>query len=312
MKLFDFKFLILLGLALVIYFIYKELEYHRERLTYCEEKIKEIIDNKLNIINNEVIKEISLDENNSISYISSDKNIQIHVKDTPSCVENKNLSISLPIKTLVEQQVKASIEIDETYTSSSNTEDSYLSSPSENINLKISNNSDSIKESESKHLEIYSNDNDNNIETSISDSLMISKNIQNVNNHSETSNSQQSKSSSTKSVKSTREKESLVNNFLIKSLPKTLENVIDDNKLLEINSSQELENVIDALKNELDNTDSEQKTATSKNGSNILSKMKLPELQALAKKENLCLDKKVNGHQKKKTKQELIEELSKI
>jgi hypothetical protein len=42
MRLFDFKILILLGLALVIYFMYKELELHRERLTFCEEKIKEI------------------------------------------------------------------------------------------------------------------------------------------------------------------------------------------------------------------------------------------------------------------------------
>ena len=140
---------------------------------------------------------------------------------------------------------------------------------------------------------------------------MVLKNIQNVNNNldiSETLNSQQSKLSSTKSVNSTVEKKSLVHDFL----PKTLENKTLENKTLEINSSQELENAIDALKNELDNTDSEQKTTTSKNGSNILSKMKLPELQALAKKESLSLDKKVNGHQKKKTKQDLIDELSKI
>ena len=40
--------------------------------------------------------------------------------------------------------------------------------------------------------------------------------------------------------------------------------------------------------------------------------MKLIELQNIAKNKNLCLDKKVNGHQKKKTKLELIDELSKI
>ena len=325
MKLFDFKFLILLGLALVIYFMYKELEYHRERLTYCEEKIKEFINNKLNMIKNDVVKEISLDENNSTSYIDSpsDKNTSTHIKDIPQCIKNKNLSISLPIETFIKQPVKGLAHIDELYTTSqsSNSKNSYLSSSSEDIDEKISNDtdskhvsdskqlsdskhvSDSKQLSDSKHLEIYSNDNDNNIETSISDSLMLSKNIQNVNNNSETSNSQQSKLSNTKSVKSTVEKKSLVHDFL----PKTLEN-----KTLEINSSQELENAIDALKNELDNTDSEQKTATSKNGSNILSKMKLHELQALAKKENLSLDKKVNGHQKKKTKQDLIDELSKI
>jgi hypothetical protein len=40
--------------------------------------------------------------------------------------------------------------------------------------------------------------------------------------------------------------------------------------------------------------------------------MKLIELQNIAKNKNLSLDKKVNGHFKKKTKQELIDELCKI
>ena len=48
-----------------------------------------------------------------------------------------------------------------------------------------------------------------------------------------------------------------------------------------------------------------------KSDSNILSKMKLFELQNIAKKKKLSLDKKVNGLPKKKTKQELIDELSK-
>ena len=39
--------------------------------------------------------------------------------------------------------------------------------------------------------------------------------------------------------------------------------------------------------------------------------MKLHELQNIAKKKNLSLDKKINGHQKKKTRQDLIDELSK-
>ena len=39
--------------------------------------------------------------------------------------------------------------------------------------------------------------------------------------------------------------------------------------------------------------------------------MKLPELQNIAKKKKLSLDKKVNGQQKKKTRLELIDELSK-
>jgi hypothetical protein len=40
-KLFDFKFLILLGLTLVVYFMYKEIDYQRERIHQCEIQIKE-------------------------------------------------------------------------------------------------------------------------------------------------------------------------------------------------------------------------------------------------------------------------------
>jgi hypothetical protein len=380
MKLFDFKFLILLGLALVIYFIYKELEYHRERLTYCEEKIKEIVDNNLN-----VIKKLSLDATDSIKQISIssikdtqyneelnhneelnydedlqiDKDNQFEIvkqfdKDIPTFIENKNLSISLPVKTLMEQSVKSNID-----TSS----DESTSSQSENIMIKINNSekdSEFKKESESKHLEIYSNDNDNNIETSISDSLIISKTnsetakssktnsetAKSLKTNSETAKSSKTNSETAKSLKTNSEtskssktngetsntlkiktlkiksskstvnkntKEDLdASNFLIKNILNSLEKKTDTNKLSDINSSQELENVIDALKNEIENTESEQKTATSKNGSNVLSKMKLHELQNLARKENLSIDKKVNGHQKKKTKQELIDELSKI
>ena len=308
MKLFDFKFIILLGLALVIYFIYKELEFHRERLTYCEEKIKEIVGkltfnitnltplyldkkqdidkdkdiDKDNELTNEENNEITNDENNEINDENNDKEILI---------EDKNLSILLPEKTLIEYRIKSTSDTSASASSSLiDTKSSYTSSPSDSIILSPDSKkqSDSKKESESKHLEIYSNDNDNNVETTISDSLVVSK-LEKTD------------------VKNNIVVETMLNsNFLTKKSIKSLENKID------INSSQELENAINALKNELDNTDSEQKTVTSKNGSNLFSKMKLPELQSLAKKENLSLEKNINGHQKKKTKHELIEELSKI
>jgi hypothetical protein len=326
MKLFDFKFIILLGLALVIYFIYKELEFQRERLTYCEEKIKEIVYNKLNAIKDEVVGNLTFNDTN-LKTVSIDKK-HVYVKDNDSLNENndlidkdnekliednekliednekliednekliednniinedkniinedKNLSILLPEKTLRENRIKSTSDTSVNESSSLiNTESSYTSSPSDSI----------ILNSESKHLEIYSNDNDNNVETTISDSLIVSKLAQT-------------------DVKINQDLENMLNsNFLTKNSIKLLENKID------INSSQELENTINALKNELNNTDSDQKTVTSKNGSNLLSKMKLPELQSLAKKENLSLEKNINGHQKKKTKHELIEELSKI
>ena len=225
MQLLDFKILILLGLAIVIYFLYKELETHRERLRLCEEKIKEL---KYLSQNTEF-----LNENYKVNSIENTE----FLND-----KNKNLSILLPIKTL-NQSVKQIIETSLEETSSENSEIIKLSPSKNNTEFKI--------ESDTKHLEIYSNDNDNNLETTISDSLIISK------------------SENLSTLKNT-------NNTEISDLEQKI--VINNNE---------------------------------KNDLNTLSKLKLIELQNIAKNKNLSLDKKVNGHQKKKTKQDLINELSK-
>ena len=44
MKLFDFKFLILLGLTLVVYFMYKEIDIQRERIQRLEDLYKKLVD----------------------------------------------------------------------------------------------------------------------------------------------------------------------------------------------------------------------------------------------------------------------------
>ena len=248
MGLIDFKFLILLCLAIVIYFLYKELDLHRKRLTFCEEKIKELEHLPDNSINN-----TQLFNNLSNNFIENSNSLND---------ENKNLSILLPIKTL-NQTVK---HITET-----SMEDSSSLEISENKNLNLKNNSESKIESDTKHLEIYSNDNDNNLETTISDSLMIPK-TENL----------------TASLK-------ITNNTEI--------------------SESEQKIVISESEQKIVISESEQKIVNNNNeinDLNILSKMKLIELQNIAKNKNLCLDKKVNGHQKKKTKLELIDELSKI
>ena len=239
MGLIDFKFLILLCLAIVIYFLYKELDLHRKRLTFCEEKIKELEHLPDNSINN-----TQLFNNLSNNFIQNSNSLND---------ENKNLSILLPIKTL-NQTVK---HITET-----SMEESSSLEISENKNLNLKNNSESKIESDTKHLEIYSNDNDNNLETTISDSLMIPK-TENL----------------TASLK-------ITNNTEISESEQKI--VISESEQKIVNNNNEI------------------------NDLNILSKMKLIELQNIAKNKNLCLDKKVNGHQKKKTKLELIDELSKI
>ena len=251
MQLLDFKILILLGLAIVIYFLYKELETHRERLRLCEEKIKEL---KYLSQNTEF-----LNENYKVNSIENTE----FLND-----KNKNLSILLPIKTL-NQSVKQIIETSLEETSSENSEIIKLSPSKNNTEFKI--------ESDTKHLEIYSNDNDNNLETTISDSLLISK-----------SN----------------------NNLEIYSNDNNLETTISDSLI--ISKSENLSTLKNTNNTEI--SDLEQKIVINnneKNDLNTLSKLKLIELQNIAKNKNLSLDKKVNGHQKKKTKQDLINELSK-
>ena len=44
MQLFDFKFLVLLGLTLVVYFMYKEIDFQRERLLKCETQLKTLLE----------------------------------------------------------------------------------------------------------------------------------------------------------------------------------------------------------------------------------------------------------------------------
>ena len=72
MKIFDLKFLILIGLAIILFFIYREIESQRNRIHFCEEQIKEI---NLNIKN--------------IPKLDNNQNL-------PIPLENNTLNLTLP------------------------------------------------------------------------------------------------------------------------------------------------------------------------------------------------------------------------
>jgi hypothetical protein len=364
MGLLDFKFLILLGLAIVIYFIYKELELHRDRLTFCEEKIKELKHltfNENNIIplnpisphvlsqhhfpphpsphqsshlsphqsSHSSTNQSSHSSTNQSSHSSTNQSSHSSTNQSSSHYnnftsiqnktindENKNLSILLPIKSL-NQSIKNTTET--SLEESSNLKNSEISESiesvnlsllSENKNFNLNNNSESKRdselkrESESKHLEIYSNDNDNNLETSISDSLMVSKKTENLKILQKNINDYTEKSDLEQIINNNDLEQQIINN-------NDLEQQIINNNDLE----QQIINNND-LEQKIIISDSEQLVISESNNSeksdsNILSKMKLIDLQNIARKKKLSLDKKINGHQKKKTKQELIDELSK-
>ena len=79
-KLFDFKFLILLGLTLVVYFLYKEIDMQRERIQNLEDRL-------INLVDKHDDELLSLPDNNK-------KNCLVNKKD---------LKLELPIK-MVEQE----------------------------------------------------------------------------------------------------------------------------------------------------------------------------------------------------------------
>ena len=266
MKLFDFKFLILLGLTLVVYFMYKEIDIQRERIQQLEDSYGRLLDKDHNHQEEDEVLSLPPPPQKNVLINKKDKIIPdpinnsepINKPDTiinPEPIIKQDIVVidvapEIPIKTvnnlkleLPSKMIKKTSDTteEETETTTSSSSDSNTEEKAEVLN--------------NNHLEIYSNDNENVDETSISDTL-INKDI---------------------SKKSSESLEDILNNLELNNLD------------LEINEKNSPKIDITSL-----------------------SKLKLGELQDIAKKENINLDKKVNGVNKKKTKQELIDEIIEI
>ena len=85
-KLFDFKFLILLGLALVVYFMYKEIEHQRDKLHAFEEKLALVLNKNVPLINNKInepfkelikIEKIQKEEKHEVLTQNNDLNLSL-------------------------------------------------------------------------------------------------------------------------------------------------------------------------------------------------------------------------------------------
>ena len=238
-KLFDFKFLILLTLAIVIYFMYKDMDEQRDRIQKLEDAYRaHLHDEKY---------EEKQEDNPQPKNIDQPKNAQEPKIISPVI---NNLKLELPnkmiYKTEVIKQEKIPLPVCLEKDEEGKDEEEKKDDEEEDEDNDSEDDSSSTYLSKKSILEIYSNDNDNLEETSISNSLVENKEI--------------------------------------------------------INVSENLEDILNNLEIEI-NAD------TTKYESNNLVKLKVSELQDLAKKENISIDKKVNGSNKKKTKQELIDEL---
>ena len=310
---FDFKFIILLGLTLVVYLMYKEIDFQRERISQCENQIKTLLETNPTQFHNEINQLVQSETKSRPALQHPEKKDQLlKPQNKPIKVPPKNLNLNLPNKMIASE---SKVEIPKV----SKTVVVVVSESTEKESEKN-------VETENKHLEIYSNDNDILIETTVSDTL-----VKNNKNNSETSSEKTSSEDENDDdedddedddddddndddEKAKNENDDEENNSIVKENNNEdkveSENVKvkeDSPKKTSKSSTEELDEILKDLKIEI--TDGMIKNKTPRFELPSLLKMKLPELQNLALKENISLEKNVKGISKKKNKQELAEEI---
>jgi hypothetical protein len=268
--------------------MYKEIDMQRERIQTIEESLKELL-------------------YKNIEDMSSDDD-ELSLPPAPTIIpipEKMGIKIELPNKILDNKNNKDNKDNKNNKNNKNNNDnneqDTVLKTQSEESLKK-----DDKLDTDNKHLEIYSNDNENAQETSISDSLIKQKTNVNIDldSSSEIISTESEESSSSMNETSNSEK--------LEKLDLKIEKLESSSEKKEkLESSSEKKDELDEL-NELNEVLKELKfediNEQKLDLTNLL-KLKVPEIQEMAKKENISLDKKINGVNKKKTKQELAEEL---
>jgi hypothetical protein len=287
MRIFDFKFLILLGLTLVVYFIYRELEYLRNKLEKFENDIKNKFIPKLNQSNDnkkELEKPALLEANNtSAKKISLDINQTIVPNNSP---KNKTHEIEKVEYTVMPNRNT----LQELINNLNNHEMGIMVCQNEFSDDDIETTSTSVS---SKHLAIYSNDNDQFIETQ--NSLLESALLENKKSEVKFEYSEEKNQSNTKLVNENETKENEVKENHKLSDSETIEaSPQSDNKLLP-QEAKPLNETIPEKKPE----------SPKKYNKSQLENLKLPELKQIAEELKISITKKG----KQKNKPELIENI---
>ena len=294
MKLFDYKFLILLGLTLVVYFLYREVEVIKNKLKKYDDKLiedrqdDEILqielppnpdDNKVEKVENletDEIKNIDLKPNN------------VTTKNVKSNEENIKKVINIPLNLNKDLNKKVE-ENNQNNTTSSNSE----------AEINVYSNT-------SEKLEIYSNDDEEDNDSSIIISLeeipkkkhkMESSertdNRLNDKNNLEINDSEEIKDE----VNENNEKVNEENN-------KTNDKTNETNEIDEIDKINEIDDIDQMSEN---NQEDEDNLKSSIN--NLLKNNKLAELQDQAKSLGIIITKKEKNKNKNKTKLELANDI---
>ncbi len=271
MRFFDYKFIILLGLALVIYFIYREVEYIRTRIDKIEQDIsenKQLCESKMVQVTQPVQK-VAHQASPSPSPPVSPK-----PKLSPKAPTPPPPPVSVQVPNFQSYPVIADVSSTE-YESDSDME------------------SDSSTSTSSEHVAIYSNDNENFEETE--QTLVASAESNKMQlafdyDASANNKTKSSESSDEELIKLTKN----VDFLKVSENPVPQAPVQQDEVQVETSPVEVVEEVVE-----------EKQKQTFED----LDRLKLPEIKKMAENKNITLTKKVNGQQKPKTKKELIDEL---
>ncbi len=324
MKIFDLKFLLILGLSLVIYLIYIDLNYLRDRVNTLEK----IVSNTCPNINNEKIT--GFDNHKQLTNINESnteklKN-ELNKLSNSSSPEIKSVTIippsnsPKPLPKLSPKSPPKIISID--------------ISPKDTVETKPNNNQvqntdteSSDSSSSSKHLAIYSNDNDQYADTqnSLIESIESHKIANNIDFNYDMSMSNlntnvddiinniinEEKSSQYDDIISEKEKQlqALIQESTRISVHTTEVETSESNSSESSKSSKtsksskssvKLEKLSESITNNIDN----KSWSVEK-----LEKLKLPEIKKIAEQKGINITKKTNGQQKPKNKSELINDI---
>ena len=286
MKFFDYKFLILLGLTLVVYFIYREVEFLRSKVNKIETELNqkklttELNQKKLTTelvpVASKMLESIAPKMLEPVTKpILQLPNIKNNIQSkSPEKVINLDLvtqSLQLPKQFFLNK----SFSPKELYTSSEDDEEDQLDTSSDDQN---ENTSTEIESESSKHLAIYSNDNEqfDSAQNSLIDSVEANKlNMNNV------------------------------------DLKSTMDNIINDLSSESEKSNKSKQQEIDEIIIEKEKQLSDMSPKSDKNTLKEveLNELKLVDIKNMASKLGITFSRKINGQQKTKNKQELIQDI---
>ena len=301
MKFFDYKILLLLGLTIVIYFIYREIENIRNRITTLENEIK----NKPTLENNNL-------ENNTTNQPNQPNTIILDVKqDIDLTIPTKVINMDMYSTTthLIDTNFKHSITSSKHSTSSkhlaiySNDNDPYeLTQNSLLESLKFDyNNASSENFNNISNFDILIPNIDHQLIDTTSENNLIDTTLEN--NLVETTSEDQPNETNTNNnlVETTSE-----NNLIDTTLEKNLIETTSEDQPNETNTNN---NLVETTSEDQPNETNNNLVEINKYTKEYLNKLKLPELKKIAELKKITITHKIGKQQKPKNKQELINDI---